>query len=260
MADLSPTVAPNSEQLNADDFIAGPRTLTIARVNARRSAKDQPVDVYFEGDETRPWKPCKSMRRVLIAMWGPNSDVYPGRRITLFNDPEVTFGKDKVGGIRIASMSHISGPRSIALTATRGSRKPFTVKPLGAAPRDPDDAPPPDREPPGAGAVSVRRYLDRDYRPDHPCKLPLPDDAEPAIVKMWGVVLRELITLAPSPGYAITWGDLNADLLLRVGDQRPDFAAWIRAAIPAPDADTETDDANGADAPGNTGAASSAPF
>ena len=62
------------------------------------------------------------MRRVLVAAWGKEADVYAGRRLTLYRDPDVTFGRDKVGGIKIAAMSHIDKPIALALTATRGKR------------------------------------------------------------------------------------------------------------------------------------------
>ncbi|RRJ97834.1 hypothetical protein Ga0100231_005080 [Opitutaceae bacterium TAV4] len=50
----------------------------------------------------------------------------------LYREPEVKFGGDKVGGIRISHASHIDGPFEIALTETRGKRKPFRVEPLPA--------------------------------------------------------------------------------------------------------------------------------
>ena len=66
--DISKTIAPKSEQLNADDLIAGPRTITVTSVSF--VAEDQPVAIHFAGDEGKPYKPCKSMRRVLVRAWG----------------------------------------------------------------------------------------------------------------------------------------------------------------------------------------------
>jgi hypothetical protein len=56
--------------------------------------------------------------------------VYAGRRMTLFGDPTVMFGKQAVGGIRIAALSHIDQPVTIPLTVKRGRREPFIVQPL----------------------------------------------------------------------------------------------------------------------------------
>jgi len=132
MIDLASTVAPKSDQLNADDLIAGPRTVTVTGVRACPDSAEQPIDISFDGDNGKPYKPCKSMRRVLIAVWGNDGAAYAGRSMTLYCDPDVTFGGMKVGGIRISHMSHIDKPQTMALTATRAKRKPFTVRPLAA--------------------------------------------------------------------------------------------------------------------------------
>lgn len=138
---MSETVIPKSDQLNADDLIGGPRTVTITKVSGTGNG-DQPVAVYFEDDEGRPYKPCKSMRRVMIAVWGPDAAEYQGRSMTLYRDPEVAFGGMKVGGIRISHMSHLEREMTMALTATRASRKPYTVKPLQAKQPAPQPAEP----------------------------------------------------------------------------------------------------------------------
>jgi len=137
MSDMTATIAPKSDQMNADDLIAGPRTITVTRVTVNPGA-EQPVDVFFEGDGGKPFRPGKSMRRVLVAVWGPDPSAYAGRSMTLFRDPEVTWGGMAVGGIRISHMSHMDGPMVLALTATKKARKPFRVEPLTVA-KSPDD-------------------------------------------------------------------------------------------------------------------------
>ena len=131
MTDLAKTIAPKSDQLNADDLIAGPITIKITQVKGSDDP-DQPVSVCFEGDGGKPYKPCKSMRRVFVHCWGPDGKSYPGRRVTLYRDENVMFGGIKVGGIRISHMSHIDREMTMALTATRAKRTPYTVKPLKA--------------------------------------------------------------------------------------------------------------------------------
>ncbi len=132
MADF---VAPKSDQLNADDLIAGPRTIRITRVSGSGNS-EQPVNVHFEDDDGKPYRPCKSMRRVMIAAWGADAAQYSGRAMTLYRDPKVQFGGMEVGGIRISHMTHIDRDMVMALTATKKSRKPYTVKPL-AEPQKP---------------------------------------------------------------------------------------------------------------------------
>ena len=63
MTDLGKTIAPKSDQLNADDLISGPRTITIT--NVASGSKDQPINISFEGDNGKPYRPGKSMRRGL---------------------------------------------------------------------------------------------------------------------------------------------------------------------------------------------------
>lgn len=138
MTDLSHTIAPKSDQLNADDLIAGPRTIRVTKVALR--SEDQPVAIHFEGDDGKPYKPCKSMRRVLVTAWGADASVYAGRAMTLYRDDDVVFGGQKVGGIRISHLSHIDRPLTLALTVTRASRKSVTIKPL-VAPKAAQQAP-----------------------------------------------------------------------------------------------------------------------
>jgi hypothetical protein len=133
--DITSTLEAKSSQLNTDDLIAGAKTITITKVSA--GSAEQPVAVSFEGDSGKPWYPCKSMRRVLVAAWGADASQYVGRRVTLFRDPGVTYGGIQVGGIRVSHLSDLDGPLSIALTVTRQRRSPYKVQPLPASPASP---------------------------------------------------------------------------------------------------------------------------
>lgn len=127
--DISQAAQPRSDQLNADDLIGGPQLVTIAEV--RRGNSEQPVEIVTsEFGPGRPYKPGKSMIRVLISAWGKDASAYTGRRLMLYRDPDIRFGKDTVGGIRISAMSDIEHRITLALTVTRGKRAPFTVDPL----------------------------------------------------------------------------------------------------------------------------------
>ena len=129
MSDMKPTIVPKSDQMNADDLITGPRTITIRDVKIAPGT-EQPVGVFFNDDGGKPYLPCKSMRRVMVALWGPDASAYSGRSMTLYRDPSVTWGGMEVGGIRISHMSHIDKTTVVVLTATKKARKPFTVMPL----------------------------------------------------------------------------------------------------------------------------------
>jgi len=127
---MASAIIPKSDQLNADDLIAGPITVKITGVTIKPG--EQPVSIFFDGDNGKPYKCCKSMARILVSAWGADSKKYVGRSLTLYRDPTVKWAGLEVGGIRISHMSHIDEAMTMALTATKGSRKPFTVRPLKA--------------------------------------------------------------------------------------------------------------------------------
>lgn len=129
MKSMITTIVPKSDQLNADDLIGGiKKIIKITGVNIAMG--EQPVSIHYEGDNGKPWKPCKSMRRVLVHAWGDNPDSYIGRYVELYTDIKVKFGGHEVGGLRISRMSHISDDMTIALTATRAKKVPFKVSVL----------------------------------------------------------------------------------------------------------------------------------
>src|SRR5574337_740307 len=138
MIDLRPTIEPRSDQLNADCLLAGPLTIKVTEV-AINDGGEQPVAIHYEGENGRPFRPCKSMRRVLVKAWGADGRKYVGKSMTLFCDPDVTFGGAKVGGIRISHVSDIERPFAMALTTTRSKRSQYSVQPLVASKSAPDD-------------------------------------------------------------------------------------------------------------------------
>lgn len=126
--DISSTIQPNSEQINAEDLIGGPATVTITGVE--KGTAEQPVFIHTAEFEGRTYRPAKSMRRVLVAAWGAEAQSYVGRKMTLFNDPTVRWAGHAVGGVRISALSHIEKQLTVNLTVSRGKRAPFTVQPL----------------------------------------------------------------------------------------------------------------------------------
>jgi len=123
---LRDTIAPKSDQLNYDDLIGGPITVKITTLRAG----DEQQPVIVETETTRPYKPCKSMRRVLISAWGDKGKDWIGQSMTLYGDPSVRFGGVEVGGIRISHLSGISEPLTVKLTTTRSKRADYTVLPI----------------------------------------------------------------------------------------------------------------------------------
>jgi hypothetical protein len=126
---LRDTIAPKSDQLNYDDLIAG--AIRVRVTGMSKGTPDQPVVVKIvnamTGKAMRDYKPCKSMRRVLIAAWGDHGKDWIGKEALLVGDASVRFGGAEVGGIRISHVSGISEPMRLMLTTTRSKRTAFTV-------------------------------------------------------------------------------------------------------------------------------------
>ena len=130
--DVSDTLAPNSDQLDAIDLLGGPQTFTITDVS--RGNAEQPINISL-AEFPRVWRPGKSMRRVLAACWGTDGKAWIGRRVTLYCDESVRFGNETVGGTRISHLSHIDKPRKVPLLVSRGKSATFTVQPLKDEPK-----------------------------------------------------------------------------------------------------------------------------
>jgi hypothetical protein len=130
--DLRPTIVPKSDQLNSEQLLTGALTIKVTGVTVTNSA-EQPVTIHYEGDDGRPYKPCKTMRKVLILAWGHDGSEWAGKSMTLFHDPAVKFGGQSVGGIRISHVSHLERDIAVALTATKGKKTLHTIKVLKVA-------------------------------------------------------------------------------------------------------------------------------
>ena len=126
--DLSRTIIPKSDQLNFEDVQSQPITAVIKAVRAGNS--EQPVFIDLEGYEGRPYKPSKSMRRVLIGGWGADGHSWVGRSLTITGDPSVRFGGVAVGGIKIFAMSDVEADFSMMLSVSRGKRQEHRVRKL----------------------------------------------------------------------------------------------------------------------------------
>jgi hypothetical protein len=126
VSDLRGTIVPKSDQLNSEQLMAGPITVTVREVSI--GSDDQPLVIHHDKDAQRPFKPCKTMRKVLIHAWGPDGREWAGKSMTLFNDPTVRFGGAEVGGIRISHLTDIPADIEVRLTATKGKKALHTIR------------------------------------------------------------------------------------------------------------------------------------
>lgn len=126
--DLSSTLEPKSDQLDAVDLASGSRIFTITKVT--KGNAEQPANIHL-AEFPRVWRPGKNMRRVLAGCWGKETDEWPpGAQVELYCDETVVFAGVAVGGIRISRVSHIDGRKKIPLILTKGKSVVWTVDPL----------------------------------------------------------------------------------------------------------------------------------
>lgn len=131
--DVSNAIVAKSDQLNAIDLVG--RDVTVAIIDVKPGPADQPVHIITDAyGPSRPWKPSKTALRDIVQVWGTDSTVWVGRRVTLWNDPEVLWAGQAVGGIRIRAMSHIDKAFEAKHVITRGKTKKVMIQPLGDVP------------------------------------------------------------------------------------------------------------------------------
>lgn len=161
--DMSRFIEAKSDQLNADDLIGAPRTITITRVTGNDG--DQPVSIFYEGDGGKPFKPCLTIRRVMMGVWGRYANEYVGKSMTIYRDDSVTFGGLQVGGIRISHMSGIDKETIVVVMKSKGKKAGMKILPLTGGPRQ-DTTPKQQRQTPEEwlenykGAVNTAPDLD----------------------------------------------------------------------------------------------------
>lgn len=129
---LLDTIQPKSDQLNYDDVAATPRTIRVTGM--AKGSPEQPVILrvtdHKTGEKLRDFKPCKSVRRILVTAWGSKGRDWIGKLATIYGDPTVVFGGKQVGGIRVSHVSGITAPLSVLLTTARSKRTETIIQPI----------------------------------------------------------------------------------------------------------------------------------
>jgi hypothetical protein len=132
--DVSTAIQAKSDQLNAIDLAGGPVTVRILEV--REGNADQPVNIITDMfGPSRPFKPSKTVLRVLVAGWNTtDTTAWVGRSVTLYRDPAVRWAGEQVGGIRVCAMSHLDKPLALMLPTSKGKTAKSTIQVLPDAP------------------------------------------------------------------------------------------------------------------------------
>jgi hypothetical protein len=126
MANVSSAIQAKSDQLNFDDFGSHKRVIFITEVTV--SSSEQPVSIFYNNHNGKPWKPSKGMLRLVCEAWGEESDNWIGKSIELCGDATVKWAGKEIGGIRISALSHIEKSGLTAfITMSRGKRRKATI-------------------------------------------------------------------------------------------------------------------------------------
>lgn len=163
--DISEVIAPDSDEMVAADLIGSPpQVFTIAEVTETVREKGKRVaNIRLEGFP-RPWRPGKGMSRVMADNWGRETQGWIGKQVELYGDPDVFFGSEKTGGVRISRLSGIKAAKTTRINPRSGKGSTWTVKPL------PDTAATPKPEPltPDAIACCTDKAQLRAWWEQHP--------------------------------------------------------------------------------------------
>lgn len=128
MANFMQTLEAKSDQLNATDIMGIDLVIRI-RDAVLTQSKEQPLSIYFDGDNNRPWKPSKGMRRVLAAAWGADTENLIGKYVKLHFDAAVKYAGKDVGGIRVKALSDIDKRGIVVVEAiNRQQRLPLHIE------------------------------------------------------------------------------------------------------------------------------------
>jgi len=144
-----------SAQIGAAEVGAGV-TYTIDRVDFRnigdgQDAKMRPVIKVKESD--LDWVTCKTTLFCVEAMFGRSPREWLGKQITLYWDPTVKFGRETVGGVRVAGAP---GIRNMTVKIKLPKKRDQEIRLVDTAPQN--QAPPLGTVIKGAGAT--REHLD----------------------------------------------------------------------------------------------------
>jgi hypothetical protein len=88
----------------AKEDLAVPRIVTMTDVRQQHfknsRGEDDQLVLYFAGD-VKPLVLRPVNRKIIIAAYGDESDLWRGKPIEIYVDPNITMGSDTVGGIRV---------------------------------------------------------------------------------------------------------------------------------------------------------------
>ncbi len=96
----------------ATPIVATIEKVVMEKVRGEHGEEDKAI-VYFVGDQMKTMVLNATNWDTIADMHGPDTDHWGGKIIELYDDPSVTFGKKRVGGVRVRRPSGGGGSGGI---------------------------------------------------------------------------------------------------------------------------------------------------
>lgn len=134
--------------------LAGPMTIRITSMGGEKLEGDDGMKAKGilkyqskNGPGEIVW--CKTNAILTAAILGEDYTQWAGKLITIFHDPSVKFGPEKVGGIRVYGAPTLTANKTVSVKRPRRKTPDvFTLRPTGKPPaKSAAPAPPPAEEP-----------------------------------------------------------------------------------------------------------------
>jgi hypothetical protein len=130
MIDLTKHIEADSDCLVAADLVGGPLTILVERVTESGKNDKKKIDIFYANSE-KPFRPCKSMLRILCELWKTtDATTFIGRGITLYREPDCMWKGEKTPGVRICGLSHIEKAVTVVANERRGKMATYQIEPI----------------------------------------------------------------------------------------------------------------------------------
>src|ERR1022692_1041008 len=116
-----------SNYLTKEDF-PSPRVLVMSTVTRkevwRKNGKQMAVVLHFNGN-VKPMVLNKTNARMIARIYGTDTALWANKPISVYHDPNVMLGRDKVGGLRVRAAAEV--PAKVTTTAPPTTAPPPTI-------------------------------------------------------------------------------------------------------------------------------------
>jgi len=131
----------SSAAIGAADVPAGAEvTREIAAVDAEKMDGETKTVLRFAGSD-RYMVLNKTNGARCAAMFGPMTEDWIGRRVTITMDPDITFGRDRTGGLVVVGSPDIERDIKVSIKISRKQRRQETLRRIVTAKTTPGAAP-----------------------------------------------------------------------------------------------------------------------